>query len=84
MKLGGLEGSLLCPVQFLKRYLVLHPKIGRSLLAHESGAVVTQYQFRMVLRKCLKMLGLQECCISMHSFRICAGRKLFGEFWVYR
>lgn len=70
MKIGGLENVPICPVTFLKRYLALRPSGGGKLLLHESGREVTQFQFRTVLCRCLRLCGLQDKALSTHSFRI--------------
>lgn len=48
-------------------------------MLHKSGEEVTQFQFRAVLCKWLKFLGLQDQYIPTHSFRIGKATEAFQD-----
>ncbi|XP_040216858.1 integrase/recombinase xerD homolog [Rana temporaria] len=70
-----IEGSELCPVGLVRKYLDIRPEVGGTFLVHENGAPLSRYQFVAVFRKCLGELGLVAKEFSAHSFRIGAATE---------
>lgn len=62
--------DLLCPVQAMDKYLKVRPAIGGPLFIHFGGEPLTRYQFDCMLKKGIKVMGLNPTYFSPHSFRI--------------
>ena len=60
------NGSLLCPVQALRRYLCFHPTGSGPLFVFQNGVYLTRQSLSRVLKTVLKTSD----GISTHSFRI--------------
>ncbi|XP_078502881.1 integrase/recombinase xerD homolog [Lissotriton helveticus] len=71
-----------CPLGWARR---LRDCSGAALegpvFRHVDGSRVTEYQLRMVLRKALRFLGLDETQYGTHSFRIGAATEAHNRGW---
>lgn len=50
----------ICPVFLVNQYTLVRPAGGKKFFIHESGLPLTKYQFICVLKKCLKVLNLDQ------------------------
>lgn len=66
----------MCPVQVFRTYGELRDTLPSSLLVHENGAFLSQFQFIQVFRRCLGGLGKDAGAYSSHSFRIVAATEV--------
>ena len=55
-----LTGTSPCPVQAYCAYDSIRPNYPGNYFRHNSGKLVTRYQFVYVLRKCLDMVGVDS------------------------
>ena len=60
----------LCPCALVRRYMLVRPSVLGSFFCHFNGDSLTRYQFVAVLRKCLKIAGVNQIGFTSHSFRI--------------
>ena len=60
----------ICPVQNMKRYLKVRPKIAGSLYCHLNNKILTRYQVSAMLKRSLKYLNFKDDDYNTHSFRI--------------
>ena len=60
----------LCPCALVRRYIRVRPPVLGSFFCHYNGDSLTRYQFVAVLKKCLKIAGVNQFGFTSHSFRI--------------
>lgn len=60
----------ICPVAAMSCYLEARPNIEGPLFIHFGGLSLTTYQFSSMLKKGIKLAGLNPGDFSAHSFRI--------------
>ena len=59
-----------CPLNLLKSFLQIRPKLEGPLFCHFDGPPLTRYQFSALLKRSLSTLGLRNSRLTSHSFRI--------------
>ena len=63
-------GGIMCPVNNLVQYLGARPGLLGPLFVHFDGRPLSRYQFSAVLKKSLKIEGIDASKFNSHSFRI--------------
>lgn len=70
-----IQGSCLCPVGMVEKFLQVRPALQGPFLMHLDGSFLSRFQFITVFRRCLRSVGLRDKDFASHSFRIGAATE---------
>ncbi|CAN2387186.1 hypothetical protein PRIEUP_LOCUS8220, partial [Pristimantis euphronides] len=73
--LGAVRGTQMCPVVTWRRLAEVNVGGSGPALRHADGSFLSRYQFTVVFKRCLHLLGVAEDGFSPHSFRIGAATE---------
>ena len=71
----------ICPVQCMRSFLLVRPKVVSPLFCHIDGSPLTSFQFSEVLQKVLKLVDNRLTGYKSHSFRIGAATRAAQLGW---
>lgn len=77
LEIPKFEIEKICPIQTLKNYMKIRPKIEGPLFCHLNHKSLTRYQISSMLKSTLRFLNINDQDYNTHSFRIGAATSFF-------